>query len=392
MAARNRVRTVFALAVLATAISPMPATLQAALTDVFSVNFYAYNGNPVPAENVTLEAEQSAGVGNWETTGWENYPVPWNPGSPQEPVTITSVEGATATLTLEDVRNGGGSQTKEGVRTLPDGDDDGDLMDAAAWGTEDPYDRTKIFDMTVSDIPFEVYDVILYLGYHPTVGGDGTGKIVFNGTERDFTTELFTDTFTEIVDSGTPGNYIVYEGQTGSSFSVQVWGNDYNHLGVCGFQFRQGKTDPNAPDVDAGVDMVSWSGEPVQLDPNVVEQPGSDWTNLTYLWSAEPADGVEFSDPNTLAPMVTITKATENPSVVTLMLAVNNEGNPPEEAVADTMKIHVYDDACIAAVDLGLTELSASDIDGDCITDFVDFALLAARWLDDYTLTEPVPK
>jgi len=203
-------------------------------------------------------------------------------------------------------------------------------MDAAAWGTEDPYDRTKIFDMTVSDIPFEVYDVILYLGYHPTVGGDGTGKIVFNGTERDFTTELFTDTFTEIVDSGTPGNYIVYEGQTGSSFSVQVWGNDYNHLGVCGFQFRQGKTDPNAPDVDAGVDMVSWSGEPVQLDPNVVEQPGSDWTNLTYLWSAEPADGVEFSDPNTLAPMVTITKATENPSVVTLMLAVNNEGNPPE--------------------------------------------------------------
>jgi len=60
MAARNRVRTVFALAVLATAISPMPATLQAALTDVFSVNFYAYNGNPVPAENVTLEAEQSA--------------------------------------------------------------------------------------------------------------------------------------------------------------------------------------------------------------------------------------------------------------------------------------------------------------------------------------------
>ncbi len=154
-----------------------------------------------------------------------------------------------------------------------------------------------------------------------------------------------------------------------------------------------GISDPNAPSVDAGPDMVSWSGEAVQLDPNIVEKPGSDWTNLTYLWTAEPADGVEF-DPSAEveAPVVTITKATENPSVVTLTLAVNNEGNPPEDAVIDDMTIDLYDDACIAALDLGLTELDPSDIDGDCTTDLVDFARLAARWLDDYTLTEPVPK
>ncbi len=152
-------------------------------------------------------------------------------------------------------------------------------------------------------------------------------------------------------------------------------------------------TDPNIPEVDAGVDMVTWSGEPVQLDPNIVEQPGSTWTNLTYLWTADPADGVVF-DPSAdvEAPVVTITKETDNPSVVTLTLAVNNEGNPPEEAVTDTMKIDVYDDACIAAVTLGLAELDPSDFDGDCITNFSDFAVLAATWLDDYTLTEPVPK
>jgi len=151
--------------------------------------------------------------------------------------------------------------------------------------------------------------------------------------------------------------------------------------------------DPNAPSVDAGVDMITWSGEPVQLDPNIVEKPGSDWTNLTYLWSAEPADGVVF-DPSAEveAPAVTITKATDNPSVVVLTLAVNNEGNPPEDAVIDGMTIDVYDDACIAALELGLAEIDPTDIDGDCITAFSDFALLAETWLDDYSLTEPAPR
>jgi len=157
------------------------------------------------------------------------------------------------------------------------------------------------------------------------------------------------------------------------------------------FHIDLSSADPNIPDVDAGVDMVSWSGQPVQLDPNVVVPPGSDWTNLTYAWSAEPADGVEFSDPNSLAPTVTITKETDNPSVVTLTLAVNNEGRTGPPAT-DSMTIDVYDDGCIAALSLGLTELDPTDIDGDCATAFSDFALLAATWLDDYALTEPAPK
>ncbi len=149
--------------------------------------------------------------------------------------------------------------------------------------------------------------------------------------------------------------------------------------------------DPNAPSVDAGDDMITWSGEPVLLDPNIVEAPGSDWTNLTHLWSAEPDDGVEFSDPDALAPTVTITKATDNPSIVTLTLAVNNEGRV-ELPVEDTMTIDVYDDACLAAKAAGPVEIDPTDVDGNCITNFADFAVMATTWLDDYTLTGPVAK
>ena len=153
-----------------------------------------------------------------------------------------------------------------------------------------------------------------------------------------------------------------------------------------------GEVDANIPDVDAGADMITWSGQAVQLDPNVVEKPGSDWTNLTYLWTAEPDDGVVFSNAGALAPTVTITKATDNPSVVTLTLEVNNEGRL-EPPVTNSMKIDVYDDACQAAIDLGQTVVfDPTDFNEDCVTNFEDFAAMAVTWLDDYMLTEPVTK
>jgi len=153
-----------------------------------------------------------------------------------------------------------------------------------------------------------------------------------------------------------------------------------------------GQTDPNVPDVDAGADMITWSGEPVTLDPNVVEKEGSDWTALTYLWSADPNDGVEFSNPNIKAPTVTITKATDDPSPVTITLAVNNAGYPPEATVTDSMTIDVYDTACEAAKAAGLAAIDPTDLDENCITAFPDFAVMATTWLDDYTLIAPEPK
>jgi hypothetical protein len=58
--------------------------------------------------------------------------------------------------------------------------------------------------------------------------------------------------------------------------------------------------------VDAGEDMITWSGQVVQLDATVVDDGVS---ALTYAWSADPADDVVFSDAGAEDPTVTLTKA-----------------------------------------------------------------------------------
>ena len=106
----------------------------------------------------------------------------------------------------------------------------------------------------------------------------------------------------------------------------------------------------------------------------------------------------EFDDAitgaNTENASVTVTKAepTGDATVITMTLAVNNADDPSGDAVTDAMTIDVYDDSCLAAKAAGPVEIDSTDIDDNCITDFKDFALMAATWLDDYTLTEPVPK
>ena len=145
-----------------------------------------------------------------------------------------------------------------------------------------------------------------------------------------------------------------------------------------------------SPTVDTGVDMITWSGQPVQLAPTVVNnQPGKD---LTYAWSANPLDGVQFSATDIEDPTVTITKTTENPSVVTLTLSVNNSGEPAGHAAQDTLTIDVYDDQCIATISFEPNLLDATDLNEDCVTDFWDLIIMAQTWLVDYTATEPIAK
>ncbi len=139
------------------------------------------------------------------------------------------------------------------------------------------------------------------------------------------------------------------------------------------------------PSTDAGIDMITWSGQPVQLDPNVLAHGAP---TLAYAWTADPADGVVFSNPAALAPTVTITKPTENPSLVKVKLTVTGGLNPVE---GDTVTIYVYDDACKAAIGGGAA-IHPTDLDRNCITDLADFALMAAKWLNNTGLTEPVLK
>jgi len=156
--------------------------------------------------------------------------------------------------------------------------------------------------------------------------------------------------------------------------------------------------DPDSPTVNVGVDMITWSGGSVPLDPNIVEVPGSGWTELTYLWSAEPSGigdpnlDVAITDADKEDASVTITKTAGDAVTVTLTLTVNNAGEPPERAVTDTMTVDVYDDACFAAEAAGTLVIDPTDIDENCITNFGDFAVMATTWLDDYTLTGPVAK
>ena len=141
-------------------------------------------------------------------------------------------------MTLKDTRNGG-PYIWNPPRTTLVGTANGNMMDGHANSTEDPGDRSNIFDIEVSDIPFESYDVVFYLGANRDQFGDGTGKIVVNGgPEADFTllSGAFNGTFTEITNAETAGNYIVYRGLGGTSFTAQVWGNGFNHLGPTGIQ------------------------------------------------------------------------------------------------------------------------------------------------------------
>jgi len=159
-----------------------------------------------------------------------------------------------------------------------------------------------------------------------------------------------------------------------------------------------GSTDANLPDVDAGADMITWSGQAVLLDPNVVNNDTAEpQGTLTYLWTADAASvgdpnlDVAITDADQEVASVTITKTapTGDATVVTMTLAVSLEGKDP---VTDTMTIDVYDDACVAAKAAGLAVIDPTDFDGNCITSFEDFAVMATTWFDDYTLTKPVAK
>ncbi len=137
-----------------------------------------------------------------------------------------------------------------------------------------------------------------------------------------FTTGDYTDELVEI--SGTAGldweqinlEYTASAADAGKKIGIKIWSNEevsFDDVTLTSL------VDPTAPSVDVGVDMISWSGRAVQLDPNVVNNdPCEPQTPLTFAWSAAPADGVVF-DSNTIeAPTVTITKPALTLSSVTI--------------------------------------------------------------------------
>jgi hypothetical protein len=78
-----------------------------------------------------------------------------------------------------------------------------------------------------------------------------------------------------------------------------------------GFIYRfYATTDLPLEFVDAGKDMITWDGEPLQLEGTVVDEGTS---ALTYAWTATPGIGVEFSATDVEDPIITIAKPGEVP-------------------------------------------------------------------------------
>jgi hypothetical protein len=216
----------------------------AELVDTFSVNFYSYGNLPAESQpNVLMTEGLPAGLGGWFTSGWSNVLVPWG-GGLQPAQVLTSNKGtSTATFTFKDCRNGWQSWGEP--RTTNLGDGNYNMMGSGVNSTLDPGDGTQFFDMEMTNIPFAVYDVIFYIRANDGQFGDGTGVIKFNGgADRAFKLKsgAFDGNFIEMVDATTEGNYIVFTGVTGNSFTAQTWGtgtNGFNHLGPAGFQIRE---------------------------------------------------------------------------------------------------------------------------------------------------------
>ncbi len=256
-----------------TASGPASATTQGSQPlDLMSLNFYAYGGYaPSNHNTVTLDAGESAGVGAFNVSGWQNFEVPFGLDSPMAPVTLTSNLGATATLTLNDVRNG---WTYSDPPHTNFAGGNGDLMNGHCNGTEDPYDGSNFFDMVVTNISYQVYDLIVYIGSNEAQFGNGTGKLVLNGgAVQDFTLPPGEfNGFAEITNAVTPGNYIIFRGLRNPSLTLKVWGNGFNHIGPSGFQIvKDGSgvippgpaANPNPADASvghaSGTDL-SWTG------------------------------------------------------------------------------------------------------------------------------------
>ena len=152
--------------------------------------------------------------------------------------------------------------------------------------------------------------------------------------------------------------------------------------------------DQTAPDVNAGVDMVAWSGRQVQLNPEVTNNSSPPAT-LVYKWTTNAPAGysVVFVPSDEVdAPGVTITKDadTGNATVIELTLAVRKEGGIAD--VIDIMTIDLYDDACQAAVGIGHSSIDPGDFNEDCKTNLTDFVMIADRWLASYEINEPTLK
>jgi hypothetical protein len=235
----------------------------------------------------------------------------------------------------------------------------------------------------------------------PNIPGDPVWVDVWFGTDPNDQPPPDPDyDFNKIVDAVEDANSVTVDANDLGTYYWQVNSYIYGDPAVVNYS----NTDPNflpiiegsmwkfhvvadAPvSVEVGNDVVTWSGQAVQLAASIDDDAASALT--IDGWSADPNDGVVF-DPNEFVedPTVTITKPAGDPIFVTLTFSAQ-DGTGSDE---DIMRIYVYDTACLAAIGIG-QEYDPGDFDEDCATDIGDYAAMAEEWLVYNGLTESVVK
>jgi len=143
--------------------------------------------------------------------------------------------------------------------------------------------------------------------------------------------------------------------------------------------------DNQAPQVDAGADVVTWLVDGVMtknLDATVTDDEATtvQWTVVSEPDDPNSPDAV-IADPSAEDTSITLSALGE--------YVLQLEAFDGEYTGSSTVTINVYNDGCEAAQSLPDYVPFPGDLNGDCKVDELDLAILEADWLEDNSLTEP---
>jgi hypothetical protein len=209
----------------------------------------------------------------------------------------------------------------------------------------------------------------------------------------------FTDDWAALYSFIDPAAIQVVSGQNVTSVAVQTqaktqyyWavdtylgGNDPNNNPKFGpiFSFL---ADNQAPQVDAGPDLLTWPGDDgtraKDLDATVIDDDAYtvQWTVVSEPDDPNNPDAV-IADPSAEDTSITVSAVGE--------YVLQLDASDGDKTGSDTVTINVYEDGCEAAKSLPDYVPFPGDLNGDCRVDDLDLAILEEDWLKDNSLTEP---
>ena len=174
--------------------------------------------------------------------------------------------------------------------------------------------------------------------------------------------------------------WVVDEGLTGSSGPGETDPAKIIWSSIWSFE-----TVTSGPDADAGSSIVTWlEAGTTTVDLNgTVEDVTGDVTTIAWSVLARPDQAVV----NIANSSVAATTATLNETGRYVLELYAKDAAQNEDS--DMMEINVYADSCEAAKNNPDGYAApAYDFNDDCEVNFIDFAMFAATWLEDESLTE----